>query len=167
MPISTYLRQFSRLCFLFCFTLDPTTLTAQSTPEKPAVAERAVSIKPVDRSVKQLEEKSVIQHNTINVEATEGVSGIRLYGFYLEPQERLEVRIKSEETALVMSFLDTVKLSPMTRAVRAANTPPYMSRQSQIRIKNPADTPQRVVLQVGGPVNHAYTLTIEYIAAKN
>ncbi len=118
--------------------------------------------KAVGRETLKLEAKSVVQTSLVRPEGTHGVTGIHLYSFTLEPKERLNVQMKSEQSALVMAFLEPTKVHPMSRAVKAANLPPYAARMTRIRIQNSTDSPQEVILQVGGPVNHAYTLSLGY-----
>lgn len=120
-----------------------------------------LSITPVDRGAKQIEEQSVLLSGLANSGGTRA-NGMKVYKFTLMPGETLVVQMKAEGDALSMTCLEPSPANAMTPSVRRANIPPKAARSRKMRVVNPTKEEQEAVIMVGGQVNHAYVLTIQY-----
>jgi len=92
---------------------------------------------------------------------TDAGNGIRLYAFVLQPKEELKLKLKSEDSKLLMRFLAPTSPDAFTKEIRRANLPPAPFRRTQIQIRNSTDTPAKAMLMLTGPVNYPFRIEIQ------
>jgi hypothetical protein len=88
-------------------------------------------------------------------------NGLRLYAFDLKPKEELKLKLKSEDSQLVMRFLMPTSPDAFGKEIRRANLPPTPVRRSQIAITNSTAAPVRAVMMLTGPMNHKFVLEVQ------
>jgi len=88
-------------------------------------------------------------------------NGIRLYSFELKPKEGLKLKLKSEDSKLLMRFLMPTSPDAFGKDIRRANLAPIPVRRSQISITNSTDKPTKALLMLTGPVNYKFKIEIQ------
>lgn len=88
-------------------------------------------------------------------------NGMKLYRFIVPSGGRLNIKLKSESSRIVMIFLMHLQSNPMTAGIRRANMPPASVRRSRIGLQNQTESPQEAVLMLKGPVGIKFSMEID------
>ncbi|GEM_PF-2141593 len=88
-------------------------------------------------------------------------NAMRLYGFTLQPGEKLSLKMKSEHASKMwMKFAAPPQQDAMTSAFMSANRMPKPMRASRLSIRNTTNAPYKLVVQVYGDAGNAYRIDI-------
>lgn len=89
-------------------------------------------------------------------------NAVRLYGFTLKPNEKLNLKLECENSGkIVMKFVLPPTPGVMAGQYKKANIAPRALRCSRISIQNVTDQPCQVVLSLLGQANYSYRLMVE------
>ncbi len=88
-------------------------------------------------------------------------NGLRLYRLIIPKGGDLNVKLKSESSRIVMTFLMRLQSNAMAAGIRRANMPPVSVRRSRIGLQNKTEFSQEVVLMLKGPVGVGFSMEIE------
>lgn len=89
-------------------------------------------------------------------------NAMRLYGFTLEPGEKLHLKMKSEHAGKMwMKIAPPPQQDAMASEILSANRMPKPMRATRLSLRNVTKEPYKLILQVYGEAGNAYRIDIE------
>ena len=106
--------------------------------------------------------RAMSQDTTNSGDGMDQPNAFRLYGFTLEPGERLVLKLKSENSSKMwMKFMPPAQVTEMMGEIRAANRAPKPVRATRLTLNNITKDKYKVVMQLYGEAGYKYHIDIE------
>ena len=108
------------------------------------------------------DERAMSQDVTMSNDGVDQPNAFRLYGFTLEPGERLVLRLKAENSSKMwMKFMPPARITEMMGEIRAANRVAKPVRATRIALRNITKEKYKVVMQLYGEAGYKFHIDIE------